>query len=219
MKTHPPFEDPLDEVIARKLEQITAPDGLRERLLAVRPTKTPVPVPVVKVAPNRRRRSWGVTALAAVLVLGLLATGIYLGAGRGGAANEGDSLALASAEFAELLNSGFGLEMRSGDLAEIEQWYAARNAGSAVAVPAELRERLPVGCREIEWEGQRGALICFKLEDGRLAHLVVLPSGAFENPPGSEPVVARVAGWERSAWSADGMTYLVFAPPDALNVI
>lgn len=210
MNTDPPFEDPFDEVIARKLAQIVPPAELRSRLLVERPEGTRAPVPVVE-ASGPARWTWGVAALAAAVVVVFTVVGLNSWERDTG----GDySLSSTSEYFGNFLKSDFSLEMKTGDLPEIQNWYAALHGGEKFLVPESLEKLGTLGCREIDWNGERGALICFRLEDGRLAHLIVLPSRAVENPPGTDPTVARIGAWERSAWSEGGVTYLLFAPSD-----
>ncbi len=189
-------------MIARKVADLGVPAGLRERCLAERPR-----------AAVRARRGWrsAVLPLAAVLALGLMVFGLVTWSNRDGA----DSLRVASEEFAEFFDSDFELELQTDDLAKIQDWSASHHVGQGVQIPAGFDGVTPFGCRTIEWGGEKGALVCFQLEDGRLAHLIVIPNGAFSDPPGSEREIARVGRWDRSAWSEDGMTYLVFTPDGA----
>ncbi len=208
LNTEPPFEDPVDEVIARKLAQITPPAELRERLLDERPGEMKVPVPVVE-APGPNRWMWRASALAAALILALVVFGLtsweqYAGGDR--------SLSAASSYFANFLKSDFDLGLKTDNLPEIREWLAAGQADGEFAVPENVKGLEPIGCRELTWDGNQGALICFRLENGKLAHLIVFSSEAFGGDPLGDRLVERVDGWERAMWSEGGRTYLLFAP-------
>jgi hypothetical protein len=209
VNTEPPFEDPFDEVIARKLAQIAPPAELRSRLLAERPSGTKVPVPAVE-APGPSRWGWRGAALAAVLTVALVVFGLSSWERDAGG---GNSLSAASSYFANFLESDFALGLKTADLPEIREWFVADQADGGFVVPGDLEALEPIGCRELSWDGNRGALICFRLTDGKVAHLIVFPNEAFGTSPGDERVVIRVDGWERSAWSEGGRTYLLFTPP------
>lgn len=191
----------MDEVIAGKLAAITPPNGLFERCLAEG-----------RRAARQKLLSHAVLPLAALLAVGLLIYGLVTW---GGGELEGNSLRAATADWAEFFDSDFRLEKVTADLGEIRAWYAAGNSGEPVSIPQSLEEAEPLGCREIEWGGESGSLICFKMKDGQIAHLIVISNGAFLDPPGAAPEVARVGDWTRSAWRQGGMTYLLFSPGDS----
>ncbi len=198
MKTDSKFDDPFDEVIAGKLAGIEVPSGLRERCLAMRKDV-------------RAGGKWPVLPLAALLAAALLIAGLVTWSNRHGA----DSLRVASEDFATFFDSDFQLDVQSDDLERIREWYASGHEGRNLQIPAVFDEMTSIGCRTIDWGGEHGTLVCFRLKDGRLAHLIVIPDRAFSDPPGAERELARVGRWERTAWSTDGMTYLVFAPSEA----
>ncbi|MGC1481525.1 MAG: hypothetical protein WA771_13570 [Chthoniobacterales bacterium] len=213
MNTEAPFEDPFDEVIAQKLAEITPPEGLRVRLLKQQSADAAVPIEATAGAWWSR----GGTAIAAAVALALVVAAIYLG---DRSANDGgDSVAAAGADFAEFFESGLTLDLMTEDLPEVRAWYAARNDGVGFELPSALEGLPPVGCREIEWRGHLGALICFRLKDGQLAHMVVMPREAFTDPPESERRVSRVGDWEQEVWSEGGSTYLLYAPVGAKAAI
>ncbi len=208
MNTKPPFEEPVDEVIARKLEQIHPPADLRARLLTERPSEMKVPVPVVE-APRPNRWAWRAGAVAAALTIALVVFGLSSWERDA----KGDhSLAAANSYFENFLKSDFALGLKTNDLPEIREWLAAGRADGDFIVPGGLQESEPVGCRELTWNGNQGALICFRLADGGMAHLIVFPSEAFGDEPVADRVVSRGDGWERATWSEGGRTYLLFAP-------
>ncbi len=194
--------DQTDDVIARKFAETPVPTDLRERIIAA---SRPAPVAAVEAS---RDRWWtgGITAIAASILLSLLALGGLIRPA------EGEQLGDARREMAAFLSGDFDLEMVTPDLSRIQEWFAAQHDGAVMDVPAALAAMVPEGCREIEWRGHRGTLVCFQLPNGRVAHLVTFPRSTFVNPPGARPLLAKAGEWMEASWTNDGMTYLLFAP-------
>src|SRR5439155_8122100 len=64
------------------------------------------------------------------------------------------------------------LEMESHDLGAIINWLAKKDP-APMDIPPRLAALQPVGCRVLSFRGQKVALICFRRDGDRLAHLFV----------------------------------------------
>ncbi|RME92602.1 MAG: hypothetical protein D6766_09725 [Verrucomicrobia bacterium] len=101
------------------------------------------------------------------------------------------------------------LDLASPDLQEIRRWLAARQAPDHLPAGSRLGESAPLGCRLLRWQGRPVALICFRLDGGRRAHLLVAATDAFADPPPAEPTLARQDSWTTAAWSRGDWAYLL----------
>lgn len=194
-KSHPDF-DATDAALAARLRAIAPPSDLRRKLLALSP-------------PPRRTSRWAVPlpafALAAVALLALVSI----------RSENAGSIAAARTHFAQFFNSDFSLDVTGQPLPALRVWLSARGLAPTARIPRGLAARVPEGCREITWGGQRGALICFETPHG-LAHLIMLPNAAFADAaPAAPRAMTKVAGWNSAAWSDGTYTYLVFTQGNA----
>jgi hypothetical protein len=76
-------------------------------------------------------------------------------------------------------------------------------------LPAGLQGRPALGCRVVEWNGHKVSLLCFELENRRMAHLLVVDRSALRDPPGSAPQYARFGKIATAAWSQGERVYLL----------
>jgi hypothetical protein len=191
-----PF-DKTDEVIARKLAEITPPADLRARLLAI-------DAEPAEEVPSVNWWARGITAVAAAVVVAFTIFSVW--------PKSGDSMSAATADLSNMLSHGFELDMKAQNSAEVREWLATNNPEHPVDLPSALAANSPIGCRELMWRDHRGTLACFQLGDGREAHLAMFPEDTFSDSPGGTPLVASAGKWTRAAWSRNGMTYLLFVP-------
>ena len=88
-------------------------------------------------------------------------------------------------------------------MASIRQWLAGHGMKTNLDLPAALNEQPVQGCRVVDWNGQKVALICLALNGKDHADLFVIDRARFRNftPSGiarfdqSESVVT--ATWNR----------------------
>lgn len=106
------------------------------------------------------------------------------------------------------------LDFVSRDVAAVRGWLAERGAHGDLVLPAGLNGRPSLGCRLLEWRGRQVSLICFELENRKVAHLLVADASAFQDSPAASPVLAQADGVATVSWSHGSKTY-VLASKDA----
>lgn len=188
-------ERAVDAAVRRKLKESTVPAGLAERIIG-------------EGGGTRQigQKAWGrYLALAAGLaLLGLLAA-LFLPRGRPGLKAEFTVFREDMGEFLQVFPK-LDLETEKGS--EVRQWLAQKSWLTQVEIPPALQRFPSIGCREILWQGKRGALVCFMV-DGEVIHLFMLPASAFANsPPGESADFKPAAGLATAAWQRGTTIYL-----------
>ena len=101
------------------------------------------------------------------------------------------------------------LELITSDVTQIRRWLAAHDAKSDFTVPAALQDLPVTGCRILEWQGRKAALICFA-EGVKHTHLFVMDRVDFVDlPPQGVPEFEKCGGWNTVSWSQGRKTYVL----------
>jgi hypothetical protein len=103
------------------------------------------------------------------------------------------------------------LDFKTSDLVQIRQWLVSHKAPEDFILPAKLNGRPSVGCRVFEWNGQKVSLICFKLDNKKVAHLFVIDRSAITKTPlGDTPEFQTTGnGIPTASWSDARLIYIV----------
>lgn len=189
--------DLLDAV---RLDESTR-EAMRARVEAALADQTPA-------VPTGRLLAWpfGHPALAIAAAVVMLAAGVLL---LRGTAPFGPSVASASPmnidAFAEqaaaVVADGLQLDYQAGDPAELVRWLASERGIRIDGIHPELMALNSMGCKVLEWNGARVAMICFLTSDQKLAHLFVTSrdnldlSGATEQLGNSQWRDREVFSW------------------------
>ncbi len=195
-------EEKVDRAIAAKFAAVPVPAELRAQLLA-RQTSTPLPIP----------RSWPRAAL--LMAASIVAAAVLFSSWRG-PFRPAASLADYRNEMVSFVKlTPPPLELETHDLTRIDQYLANAGAPAQIEIPQALRNMNPVGCRVLRFRGHNVALICFKRDDGRLLHLLVMTNNAFRGlPEKSQPSYAAEGKWMTAAWREGDMAYLLAGEGD-----
>lgn len=192
-------ERSADRVIQTKLASIPPPASLRGDILSAL---------TVTTARSfwRRPRGWLAVAAALAVVIGgtMIARTSFVG----------PSLSLAAfPEVAATFVSGpIHLEKVAASLDEVRQWMGTMPALSDAGIPSSLQGAVSagVGCKSFSWRGQKVALLCFEMEDGRIAHFFVMDARDLPGVEGSEaPQVARHGEWITTTWVEGDFAYVL----------
>jgi hypothetical protein len=183
----------IDDTITEKLASIPVPARLRTRLIS-----TAMP----RVA---RRGHWGrpvVLAAAALVVLAAL-FGLWKGPGK-----PSGSLADYREEMVKLFTVLQPLDLETNNLNSINDFLKNSGAPSRFDIPQPLRKLEPVGCRKLRFRGEDVAVICFKRENGEVAHLFVINRKAIRGV-GPNPDFVNHGQWSSAAWAKGDYDYLL----------
>jgi hypothetical protein len=174
------------------------PAGLREKLLALD-------------SGTRRRGGWKRTAWMAAAAAVLLLGGWLVRPGPGPVPSWQDEAMLV---VNQLEHGRTRLTERSGSLEALRGYLSSRHAPSPGKMPGTMDQTRTFGCKLIQAGGHPATIICFQLEDGREAHLVIIENaGPQERPPEMPRLTAR-DGWNLAAWSEGAVSYLLATTAD-----
>ena len=195
-------EQALDSRISAKLQNSTpAPADLKAQLLAQRKIVRPV------IWWQRPAMRYAMAACVALFVtiaawFGFLHEGAIEARG-----NTFGDYRDAMADFAG--NKLKRLEFRTRDVAEAKRWLAGKDSIAELTLPGGLEGRPSLGCRVLDWQGEKVSLVCFELANRKIVHLLVVDSAVFENAPGGSPEFKQAGGVAMASWSRGGKTYVL----------
>ena len=143
---------------------------------------------------------------AAAVLLGLVAVPFALKSGGPQLAEHTEPPQLVQAGYslerfrdfaANAVESGFNLDHKTPQPKEAIKWLTAQDSPVCSTIPEALMNSPSMGCKVLEWGGQKVSMICFQTKDKEVVHLFIT-----SNPLATETVEAReeVDGRECSCW-------------------
>lgn len=100
--------------------------------------------------------------------------------------------------------------------AEAENYEAVKalliqkNDPSPKSLPATLASLRTYGCKRIEIDGRAASIICFQIETGKEAHLVVFDNADLESRPEQDsPSFKSSKNWNYAAWSHGSQSFML----------
>lgn len=107
----------------------------------------------------------------------------------------------------------FNLEEKQDNKQVLIRHLQERKLPCPGCLPPGLEKLKALGCRELEIDGKRGSLICFKVGEKGIVHVVVFRnedvSGDF--PPMENPEFVRVGSWSSARWENAGKVFLMLS--------
>lgn len=195
-------EQALDSRIAAKLQRSTpAPAGLKAQLLAQRKIVRPV---IWWQRPAMRFAMAACFALFATLAVWF--NFLHEGAIEARGNSFGDYRDSMSDFAANKLKS---LTFRTSDVTEAKRWLAENGSIAELTLPGGLEGRPSLGCRILDWQGEKVSLVCFELANGKVVHLLTVDGSIFKNGPGESPEFKQAGGVAMASWSRGGKTYVL----------
>jgi len=192
-----------DRARAERLAGTPVPADLRERILdsvAADLGEEPVPAPASAYGPFVRM---AVAVAAMVLIVSSAAFAWYSRV----SARFQDQPDFRSAMAYYTSVVPFQLDYQSDHLPGIRQWLRGADAPLPEGIPPALLEKLPLGCKKLDWNGVDVSLICFfeALPGDRIIHLFVAPRDKLgEAAIGDIDTTLRSHGFETRGWVTDG---------------
>jgi hypothetical protein len=192
-------EQELDAAIAAKLKCLPLPADLKADILAGGTATGFKP---------RWRQARLATAAAVALLLAVAATWLRAPAPPEFAAFRDETLGRAITEPEHLA-------FASRNLADIRQWLRGRGIKGDIDLPAGLSGLTIHGCRIMDWNGEKVALICLVPEGKPHVDMLVIDRIRFRNfTPPVTPAVGRSGELAIAVWKRGGKTYLLAGKMD-----
>ncbi len=206
----PPTEESQDAAWIVALASVQPPESLREEVLAAMERT----VTHERVAPPLSifRRLAIPLAAAAGIALAFLVTRPT--APTAVARNRTVPIEVVKASFVKTYESPtFDLEEKREDPRMLVQHLQERELPCPGCLPRGLRDVKGIGCRELEVDGKRGSLICFKVGNCGVVHIVIFRredvSGDF--PEGTFPTFDRQGDWASARWQDDRNVFIMMS--------
>lgn len=194
-------EQAADKAIAAKLKAAPLPEDLLARVRAGTQAR---------ITGQPRRPSFTLAMAASLALLGLIAT-LWLNHEK--PAPPG-SFAAYRTDMAQFLRTFPNLDITTDRLPEVREWLSSQHPLTQANLPKALEGFPSIGCRTVEWQGKKLALVCFMVE-GQVVHLFVMPRTAFPDAiVNSTPQLAKVGSQNTASWSTSENLYLLVTQAD-----
>ena len=213
----PPTEDLQDVAWIVALASVQPPASLREEVLAAM-SRTVASEKVAAPLSIFRRMAIPLAAAAGIALAFLVtrpAAPITV------ARNETVPVEVLKASFVKTYESpSFDLEEKREDPKMLVQHLKERELPCPGCLPPGLRDLKGIGCRELEIHGKRGSLICFKVGECGIVHIVIFRredvSGDF--PRGTLPTFDRQGDWASARWQDDRNVFIMMSNTQGDNL-
>ena len=209
-----PQVDSSDAAVISALVGIHPPDGLRQEILAAMTQSAGM----VSARPGKKTKAWWGFGLPVAAAAGIATAFVMSQPNDGGGKPstvhlEAVPVALVeSASIRTLESSGFSLDLKNPDHETLFEFI--RKSGRACpegALPKGLENTPGIGCLELEVDGKKGALVCFRRGEDEVVHLVVFRRGDVrgELPDSKHPVVEKKGNWSVARWEQGGRAFFM----------
>lgn len=183
----------FDESVAEAFQGLAtaAPEGLRESILRAAYHKAPV-------SKMRRRVAWLTSTLVAAAACMAVGWTLLWPGNSAMAAWESDSLAAV----AKVQYGVSPLDERASTFEAVRMLLKAKDCPCPNAVPKALAGLRTYGCKRVSVDGRTATIICFELQTGKEAHLVVFDNRDLCDCPGQGvPCFKTAKNWNYVSWS------------------
>jgi len=103
----------------------------------------------------------------------------------------------------------------SRDFETIKKMLVADASPTPVRLPGTVGTMPVLACKRIQIAGRVASIICFEIEPGKEAHLVVMDnSGLSDLPPQLQPQFKASKNWNMASWSDGSQTFLLATTAD-----
>jgi hypothetical protein len=199
----------FDAMVSRGLQKIAAPSQLKSQILAsgqksARPESFVEP-PVANWWRNLFSFNSPV-AWAAAIILIFICLGIFWGK-PGGDARFAD---FSARMVFSARNDTNHVDAKIRDMKQVVAWLAERHGENKFVLPVALNgENGLMGCRILDWRGQKVSMLCYLLKNSGHMDLFVADAKIFSDAPPDKPRFAASGGMPTASWSRDGVAYLI----------
>jgi anti-sigma factor RsiW len=198
----------FDALFSDGLRQVRAPAQLKAQILAGGPKEKTAAPSISDWWQNlilfRSPVSWAAAAAAVLILFGLA---VFL------------KQPQASAHFADYsaqmvhaaVSDAHHLDVENKDMTQVVAWLAEHHGENKFNLPVALNGASGLmGCRVLDWHGQKISMLCYGLSNTGHVDLFVADAKNFPDaPPEDNPQFASSGGMPTASWSHGGMAYLM----------
>jgi len=103
----------------------------------------------------------------------------------------------------------------SRDFEAIKKMLVADQSPTPDRLPGRVGTMSVLACKRIQIAGRTASIICFEIQPGKEAHLVVMDNtGLSEQPPQLQPQFKTSKNWNMASWSDGSQTFLLATTAD-----
>lgn len=107
------------------------------------------------------------------------------------------------------------LDERAESLEAVKKHLTASECPCPSALPPALAHLRTFGCKRVTIDGHAGTIICFALDAGKEAHLLVLDNEGLCNCPGEDaPCFKSAKHWRYASWTHGSHTFMLATTAD-----
>jgi hypothetical protein len=101
------------------------------------------------------------------------------------------------------------LDLQTNNVAVVRNWLASRHAPGNFTLPSKLDGKPSLGCRVFDWKGRPVSLVCFRLENDRVAHLFIIERAGLNEPSRHEAISFKTLdGITTASWNDERALYV-----------
>lgn len=186
----------FDSAASRAIKEVKTPQHLRQSILAGRR--------VIEPTFRWQQPVWWAMAAAILVVLGI--AGFWFQSNR-------DSAQFASYRTEMTRTSeahGNHVEYEMNDQAKIEAYLTSHGVDTNYVLPASLRNLAGMGCRVVDWNGNKVSMICYWLQGTNHVDLFVAEKSLFKGAiPSDKPQFVTTGKNAIASWGHADKVYLL----------
>lgn len=112
------------------------------------------------------------------------------------------------------------VDIENSDMKRVVAWLAEHHGESRFTLPVALNGNSGLmGCRVLDWHGQKVSMLCYGLNGPGHVDLFVTEADVFPDaPPVDRPQFASSGGMPTVSWSHDGKVYLMVGHGNAVDL-
>jgi hypothetical protein len=197
------------QLLRTTFKQIQAPEGLLQQIISEHAASQ-------RASVNRRRFA-RITLVAALVLLGIIGSTIWLGSRR----HADNTLGIFEQQMAGYALRGYTMDLQTNDAEQIRAFLRQQQAPADYAFSGPLQKAALIGCAVEGWQSGKVSMICLgtgapPIAGGKndLWLFVVDQKSVADAPKDSQPHFDRVNRLATAAWSEQGKLYLLATTAD-----
>ena len=108
-----------------------------------------------------------------------------------------------------VVDQGFWLDERSGNHSKLREWLGKEGAPDASHLSSNFDDMATMGCKVLEWNGEKVSLLCYKDGQGQTMHVFVADQLYPVQGTAAWPMPLEVDGRNTISWQDAHSTYVM----------